>query len=144
MGCAVATAAMLADLSYEEVNGLELDNARMRWPQELHALLEAVTDTKWQLLPCWHPLKPLHEFSFPPYPVGVFINDSALCPQFGQWIVLKNEIVHDPCEWTAYAASRYPRRDWVVTCVAQPVRPAELAQRKARLRQARLRNVLLW
>jgi hypothetical protein len=40
MGCAVATAAMLADRNYEEVAGHwpELDDARMRSPRELRAL----------------------------------------------------------------------------------------------------------
>jgi hypothetical protein len=46
MGCAVATAAMLAGRSYKEVaaHWPDLDEARLRFPRELCALLEAVTD----------------------------------------------------------------------------------------------------
>jgi hypothetical protein len=144
MGCAVATAAMLADLSYEEVAGHwpDLDEARTRCPQELCALLEAVTDTEWQFSPCWAPQPPVHQFPVPRWPVAVFIQDADLSPRFGQWIVLKDDLVHDPGEWTTYVATRYPRRDWVVTCVVQPVRPDELARNRARKRAERLRNLL--
>jgi hypothetical protein len=147
MGCAVATAAMLADLSYEEVaaHWPDLDEARMRYPRELCTLLEAVTDTEWQLSPCWHPQPHVHQFSFPQWPVAVFIQDAALRPRFGQWIVLKDKIVHDPGARTAYSVTKYPLRDWVVTCVAHPVRPDDLARCRARKRLARLRNLLqLW
>src|SRR5262249_2042684 len=53
--------------------------------------------------------------------------------------------VHDPAERTAYSVTKYPLRDWVVTCVAHPVRPDDLARCRARKRLARLRNLLqLW
>jgi hypothetical protein len=144
MGCAVASAAMLGDLSYEEVaaHWPDLDEARMRCPQELCFLLEAVTETEWQFSPCWHPQQPIHTFPFPPWPVAVFIQDSGLCPRFGQWIVLKDELVHDPGAWTACVATRYSRRDWVVTCVAKPVRPDDLARTRARKRRETLRDIL--
>jgi hypothetical protein len=127
LGCAVATAAMIADRSYEEVaaHWPDLDEARMRSPGELCALLDAVTDTEWYFSPCWYPQPRVHEFVPPPWPVAVFIEDDALRPRFGQWIVLKDEVVHDPGERTAHPVSGYPRRDWVVTLVAQPVRPEE-------------------
>lgn len=143
MGCAVATAAMLADLGYDEVaaHWPDLDEARMRCPREMCALLEAVTDTEWQLSPCWHPLKRVQEFSSP-QPVAVFIQDDGLCPRFGQWIVLKREIVHDPGEWTVCVATRYPRRHWVIACVAQPARPDELARILARKRLEKVRIAL--
>ncbi len=56
MGCAVATAAMLADLSYDEVRAHwpDLNDAQMRWPRDLCALLESVTETSWKLSECWH------------------------------------------------------------------------------------------
>jgi hypothetical protein len=142
MGCAVATAAMLGDLSYDEVAGHwpNLDEARMRHPKRLCALLEAVTGTQWHLAPCWYQ-SPVHRFAVPPWPVAVFIQDSRLRPRFGQWIVLKDAIVHDPGEQTVYVVSRYPRRDWVVTCVARPVWPEELARSLARKRQERVRSL---
>src|SRR4051812_35589413 len=86
MGCAVAAAAMLADCSYEDVAGHwpDLDEARMRSPQELCALLEAVTDAEWHFSPCWHPEPRVGEFRPPPWPVAVWIQDAALRPRFGQ------------------------------------------------------------
>jgi hypothetical protein len=134
MGCAVATAAMLADRSYEAVaaHWPELDEARMRSPTELCALLEAVTDTNWQFSPCWHPQPRVGEFLIPEWPVVVFIEDAVVHPHFGQWIILKDDVVRDPGEWTPYPVSRYPRRDWVVTLVAQPARPEELPRNRDR------------
>ena len=143
LGCAVATAAMLADLNYEEVaaHWPDLDEARMRYPRELCALLEAVTDTEWQFSPCWHPQRRVRQFSFPQWPVAVFIRDAELHPRFGQWIVVKDDIVHDPGDWTAFVVNRYPRRDWVVTVVAQPVRHEEFARNRALNRLEKLRTV---
>jgi hypothetical protein len=143
MGCAVATAAMLADLDYEAVvaHWPDLDEAHLRFPQQLCGLLEAVTDTEWQFSPCWHPLQPVHRFKVPAWPVAVFIEDASPHPRFGQWIVLKEEIVHDPGERSAWVVRNYPRRDWMVTCVAQPVRPDELTRNRDRKRLERLRNL---
>lgn len=134
MGCAVATAAMLADRSYEAVaaHWPELDEARMRSPTELCALLKAVTDTDWQFSPCWHPQPRVGEFLVPEWPVAVFIEDAVIHPHFGQWIILNEDVVHDPGEWAPYPVSTDPRRDWVVTLVAQPARPEELARKRDR------------
>src|SRR5438874_3164474 len=95
MGCAVASAAMLADVSYEEVaaHWPDLDEARMRWPREFCALVEAVTDSEWHFSPCWHPQLPVRKFPFPKWPVAAFIQDADLRPRFGQWIVVRHEIV---------------------------------------------------
>ncbi|HBI41440.1 MAG TPA: hypothetical protein DDY78_01105 [Planctomycetales bacterium] len=136
MGCAVATAAMLADRSYEEVaaHWPDLKEGRMRAPQELCALLEAVTDIEWRFFPCWHPQPRVREFSPAQCPVAVFINDAELRPRFGQWIVVEDEVIHDPGERTAHSISSYPLRDWVVTLVAQPTRPVELARWRDRKR----------
>src|SRR5439155_24943079 len=144
MGCAVATAAMLAERSYEEVaaHWPDLDEARMRSPGELCALLEAVTDTEWHFSPCWHPQPRVREFFPPQWPVAVWIQDAALRPHFGQWIVVKDEVIHDPGEWTAHPVSRYPHRDWVVALVAQPVRPEEMARILDRKRMQDLRNMV--
>jgi hypothetical protein len=122
MGCAVATAAMLADRTYEEVaaHWPNLDEARMRSPGELCALLEAVTDAEWHFAPCWHPQPRVCEFLPTPWPLAVWIEDTPLLPQFGQWIVVKGEVVYDPGQWTPQPVSRYRLRDWVVTVVARP------------------------
>jgi hypothetical protein len=130
LGCAVATAAMIADRSYEEVaaHWPDLDEAGTRSPGKLCALLEAVTDTEWHFSPCWYPQPRVDEFVPPPWPVCLFIQNDGLRPRFGQWIVLEGEVIHDPGERTVHAVSAYPRRDWVVSLVAQPVRPEELAQ----------------
>jgi hypothetical protein len=136
MGCAVATAAMLADRTYEEVAGHwpDLDEAQMRSPRELCALLGAVTDMEWHLVPCWHPQPRVHEFSSPPWPVAVWIQDADLRPHFGQWIVVQGEIVHDPGEWIAHPVSHYPLRNWVVKLVAHPARPEEWTRIRERKR----------
>jgi hypothetical protein len=145
MGCAVASAAMVADLSYDEVaaHWPDLDAARLRGAKDLCNLLESVTEIRWKLSQCWRPMKAVHEFPFPDWPVAVFINDAALRPRFGQWIVVRGEIVHDPGHSSAHIVSRYPLRDWVVTWITQPVRPNELARSQVRNRLRAVRNTLL-
>jgi hypothetical protein len=107
----------------------------MRSPGELCALLEAVTDTDWYLSPCWHPQPRVREFVPPQWSVALWIQDAAFHPHFAQWIVIKDEVVYDPGEWTEYLVSTYPRRDWVVTLVAQPVPPEEYARIRDRKRE---------
>src|SRR5262249_30641024 len=55
MGCAVATAAMLGDVTYEEVAACRpnLDVSRTRYPKELRALLKDVTESDWRVSPVW-------------------------------------------------------------------------------------------
>ena len=144
MGCAIASAAMLAELSYDEVatHWPQLNEAQMRWPRELRALLESVTDTDWQLSQCWHPVQPLREYPLPQWPAALFIEDRAQKPRYGHWIVAKGEIVHDPGESGAYHLKRYLRKDWVVTWIAQPSQPDELTERQARNRLRTVRNAL--
>jgi hypothetical protein len=143
MGCAVATAAMLANRTYEDVAGHwpDLDEARMRTPRELCALLEAVTDTDWHLVPCWHPQPRVGEFAPPPWPVAVWIQDAALRPQFAQWIVIDGDVVHDPGEGTAQPVSSYRLRDWLVELVVQPTRPEEVPCLREAKRLQRYREV---
>jgi hypothetical protein len=135
MGCAVATAAMLADRSYEEVaaHWPELDGARMRSPRELRALLEAVTGKEWYLSPCWHPQPRVREFVSPQWSVAVWIQDANFHPRFGQWIVIKDGIIYDPGQSTEYLVCNYPRRDWVVTVVVQSVPPEDFVRIKGRI-----------
>jgi hypothetical protein len=126
MGCAVATAAMLAGRSYKDVaaHWPDMDEARMRSPRELCALLEAVTDQEWYLAPCRHQPR-VHEFLPPQWPVAVWIQDATFHPEFAQWIVIKGKLVYDPGEWTEQHMSSYPRRDWRVTLVVQSEPPEE-------------------
>jgi hypothetical protein len=135
MGCAVATAAMLGARSYEQVaaHWPDLDEARMRSPRELCALLEAVTDREWYLAPCWDTPRVV-DFLPPQWPVAAWIQAAVFRPCFGQWIVIKDKVVHDPGESTESLVTSYPRRDWVVTMVAQPVPPEELVRIRDRKR----------
>jgi hypothetical protein len=135
MGCAVATAAMLASRSYEEVaaHWPDMDEARMRSPRELCALLEAVTEHEWFLAPCWQRPQ-VHEFLPPQWPIAVWIQDAAFHPQFGQWIVINGKVVYDPGERTEQLMSRYPRCNWVVALVAQSVPPEEFIRIRNRKR----------
>jgi hypothetical protein len=135
MGCAIATAAMIAGRSYEEVttHWPNMDEAFMRSPRQLCALLEAITNQEWYLAPCWEKPK-VHEFSPPNRLVAVWIEDAAFHSQFGQWIVIKDKVVNDPGELTEHKMSTYPRRDWVVTLVAQSEPPEEFIRIRDRKR----------
>lgn len=144
MGCAVATAAMLADLTYEEVAAWPSlpDLARTRWPKELCALLTRVTDCEWRVTPFWlrHPM--LAHFSFPEWPVAVFLQDAPFHPRLGQWVVVKRNLVHDPGEGTVYTVSKYPRRQWRMASLVEPRQPSVFAGDQARRRLNRIRQVL--
>ena len=136
MGCAVASAAMLAEVSYDEAaaHWPEVSDADLRRPQEFCALLESLTETRWHLSDCWVPCRALSQFEVPDHAVAVFIEND----QFGQWVVLKGELVHDPGAYSPFLISRYPYRDWRVTHVAQPQRPEEV---EAFLKQSRLKTL---
>jgi hypothetical protein len=144
MGCAVATAAMLADLTYEEVAARPSlpDLARTRAPKELCALLKGVTDSAWRVTTFWFRRPMLAHFAFPEWPVAVFVQDALFRPRRGQWVAVKRDLVHDPGEWTVYTLSKYPRRDWRILWLAQPRRPAAFAGDQARRRIDRIRQVL--
>jgi hypothetical protein len=103
MGCAVATAAMLADCTYEEVAARPSlpDLARTRYPNELCALLAGITGSAWRVTAFWFRRPVLAQFAFPEWPVAVFLEDAPFRPRIGQWVVVKRELVHDPGEWRA-------------------------------------------
>jgi hypothetical protein len=63
----------------------------------------------------------------------VWIQDDLFHPRFGQWIVIKDGIVYDPGESTEYLACNYPRHDWVVALVVQPVPPEDFVRIKGRI-----------
>jgi hypothetical protein len=136
MGCAVASAAMLAEVSYDEAAGHwpKMSDADLRRPQEFCALLESLTETRWHLSHCWFPCRALSQFEVPDHPVAVFIEND----HFGHWVVLKGELVHDPGAYGPFLISRYPYRGWWVTHVAQPQRPEEV---EAFLKQSRLKTL---
>jgi hypothetical protein len=144
MGCAVATAAMLADLTYEEVAarpslpGLP----RTRLPQALCALLQGVTGSQWRVSTFWLRRPLLNHFSFPEWPVAVFLQDAPYRPRLGQWVVVNREIVHDPGEGTGYTLRKYPRHDWRIASIAQPRRPATFAADQVRRRIDQIRQEL--
>jgi hypothetical protein len=144
MGCAVATAAMLADLTYEEVAARQLttDIAGTRWPKEFCALLKCVTETEWKATATWFRPRVFSSFSFPQWPVAVFLQDAPFRPRTGHWIVVKRDVVHDPGERSAYALTRYLRRDWHIGCLAQPVRPLQFARYQLRRRMDAIQHVL--
>jgi hypothetical protein len=144
MGCAVATAAMLAERTYEEVaaHWPDVSDAQLRSPRDLRALLESVTETDWRLTQCWNPLQPVCKFAFPDWPVAVFIKEPPPRARFAQWIVVRDEIIHDPGKTGADIVSRYHLRDWLVTWIAQPVHPDELIRSQARNRLQTIRDAL--
>ncbi|HMC88974.1 MAG TPA: hypothetical protein VKI17_05480 [Gemmataceae bacterium] len=144
MGCAVATAAMLADLTYEEVAARPLlpDLARTRRPRELRALLAGLTGSEWRVTTFWFRRPVLAHYSLPDWPVAVFLQDAPFRPRLGQWVVVQRELVHDPGERTVYTVSKYPRRDWRIASLARPRRPAAFAGEQACRRIDRMRQVL--
>lgn len=136
MGCAVAAAATLSGRTYEEVaaHWPDLTPARLRIPQELCALLAAVTNSEWHLQPLWLPHPQLGEYSSGPAPVAVWIQDRSLHAQFGHWVAPDGPMVHDSRKRMPQAVTHYRLRDWVVTMVAQPGLPDELIRLRNRKR----------
>ena len=158
MGCAIATAAMIGELSYEEV-ALRADMgaagfspvfhrggwpnaiaAQLRHPREMLALLRAVTHTEWRFSPLGDPLQPVRDFSFRPWPAAVWIQDTALQPRYGQWIVLSEGTVNDPSRSRGYVANKYPQRAWLIGCLAEPLRPVQLDVVRSRRYLQRVRR----
>ena len=58
--------------------------------------LQAVTGSRWRYQTCWFLRKRVEKFAFPRLPVAVFIIDREFGTHCGQWIVVKDGIVHDP------------------------------------------------
>jgi hypothetical protein len=139
MGCAIATAAMVGNQSYEEVVAAfpHTDPADLRWPQSMRRLLEAVTQTKWQRKWLWWQ-RPVRDWSFPAWPVAAFISDRPWRPRVGQWVAVLGERIHDPEFRTGSLIKQYPRRDWSVTWLLQPARPADLKRNRLGERLAAL------
>jgi hypothetical protein len=132
MGCAIATAAMIGDVTYEEVEFLAggRSPATLRRPWETRRLLQKVTKSKWRSRWLWR-RRPLTDWSFPEWPVAVFLQDGAWRSRYGQWVGVKGELVHDPEFCSAARIDRYCRRDWFIHRWLEPVQPTA---RKTRAR----------
>jgi hypothetical protein len=137
MGCALATAAMIADATYEEVAArcAGTDPARLRRPNQLRRLLQRMTQDRWRRAWLWRP-RPVREFPFPDWPVAALIQDAWWRPRFGQWVAVKGSLVHDPALPGAVSIAQYPRKDWLVTHLIQPARPEGFGRRAHRTRAA--------
>jgi hypothetical protein len=136
MGCGIAAAATLVGRTYEEVaaHWPDLAPVRLRYPQDLCALLAAVTDSEWHLQPVWLPHPRLGGYSPGTAPVAVWIQDRSIRPQFGHWIVLDGPMIHDSRKRMPQPVTQYRLRDWVVTMVAKPGLPEELIRLRHRKR----------
>jgi hypothetical protein len=125
MGCAVASAAMLGEMSYDEALARwpVPDVAWTRDPQHMLALLQVATETEWELFSANLPTVCVNDLLSYPWPVAAWIQDAAIRARHAQWIVIDDQIIHDPSEHVAWAKRSYPRRDWFIGMIAQPVRP---------------------
>lgn len=129
MGCAVATAAMLADVTYEQAadEGWPSTPERLRWDYKLKELLESLTNVKWKLSSCWWPAR-VRKYRFPDWPVAVFIEEAWPSAQYGQWVAVRGRLIHDPGYACVFPAERYPLRDWFVTNTLVPASPERLTR----------------
>ncbi len=127
MGCGVATAAMMSQMSYEEaVESFGHPSvAKLRDARRLRKFLETLTETKWvsgfHLWP--YPLKNL---SLPEWPLALFIQNSQWFPRFGQWIVVRGKLIYDPAFPKPLLRRVYPLRNWFVNHILKPKQPAQL------------------
>jgi len=131
MGCAIATTATIADLTYEEVASLAdgVSPEELRDTEELQRLLTNITRIRW----VWRGqrrVKTVSQTLFPEYPVAVCLQDRARNPRFGQWVAARGQLIHDPALSAAYRISEYPCRYWYVSHLLEPAEPEELKRRK--------------
>jgi hypothetical protein len=130
MGCAIASAAMVADLSYEEAASFcgGASAEELRWVNKFPRFLENVTKIRWvRAGPLWPCL--LGKTSFPDFPVAALIRDQQWAPHYGQWIVVKGKLVHDPGLPRAVFMYEYPYKNWYLSEVLRPKKPADLKKR---------------
>jgi hypothetical protein len=131
MGCAIASAAIIADLSYDEAASFCGGESaeELRWVNKFPKFLETVTKTRWvRAGPLWPCL--LGKTSFPDFPVAALIRDQQWFPNFGQWIVIKGKLVHDPGLPNALLMHEYPFKGWYMSEVLRPKNPADLRKRQ--------------
>jgi hypothetical protein len=131
MGCAIATAAAIADLSYEDVVVVSdgISPAELRDISEMQQLLEKVTCTRWLGRFLRKP-SPVSEILFPDYPIAAFLQNRRQSPYLGQWVAIRKELIHDPGLSAAYHTRRYIRRDWIVANMFEPADPSALDRHK--------------
>jgi hypothetical protein len=137
MGCAIATAAMIAGLTYEQAAGrcLNWSPAEVRYDHRLRQLLAELTPTAWESTELWRPYQ-VRDFPLPDWPVPLFLRDSWRRPRYGQWVAASGTLIHDPGLNLAFSVAEYPRRDWVVASLLEPARPALLRRGESRTRVA--------
>lgn len=135
MGCAIAAAAMITDVTYQDVVECcpRQDPVSLRRPDRLARLLEDLTGTGWRQAWIWRP-RPLALFPFPDCPVAVFIQDTRWTPRYGTWIAVRGRLIHDPGMGGVVWEHRYPYRHWFVTRILRPRRPRQLKTWSVRAR----------
>ena len=141
-GCGVATAAMTAELTYEEAANRcgELEPGALRDPHRLRRTLVNLTGCAWMGV---EPFRPplLSELPLPDHFVAVLLQDDQERPRYSQWVVLKGSLVHDPQYATAHVLAHYPRRSWFVNCLLEPAQPERLSDLRANRIDAVLREL---
>jgi hypothetical protein len=126
MGCAVATAATVSGLTYEEVESLAGTRSleTLRHPYEARWLIQRATHVQWRCRAIVKP-RPLRDISLQPWPAALFLQDE----RHGQWVAAKGNLVHDPELALACAINEYCRRDWLVRHWLEPAAPSWLTPR---------------
>jgi hypothetical protein len=139
-GCAIATAAMMSQMTYEEAaeSRGKASPAALRRAHKLRKFLETLTETKWVIgFHLWpHPLKNL---SPPEWPVALFIQESQWFPRFGQWIAVRGKLIYDSAYPKSLVLTEYPLRNWFVRHTIKPKQPAQM---KKSVLQRRFERVL--
>ena len=126
MGCAIATAATIGGITYEEAESLAGGRTPMqlRFPRETKRLLEKITQSRWRWHRIWRPRR-LRDIALPTWPVALFLVNK----RFGQWVAAKGRLVHDPEFAFACGVDEYCRGEWFVTRRLEPADPSKLKTR---------------
>ena len=122
--CGIATAAMIAGVTYEEASskcasssfttqGLEF--------AEMRHLLERITRIRWRIKWQWW-IRPLSYFQLLDEPAAILLQGD----HYGHWVAGKGGIIHDPAFASAFTLGRYPRRQWKVVLQVKPIKAGEL------------------
>jgi hypothetical protein len=110
--CGVATAAMLAGVSYTEtarVANRLLHEAGMGCASFIE-VMEALTGSTWRIT---RPVKrPLADYRLPAAPAAIVIRPDYR--DYGHWIAFDGERIFDPDITRIYPVTTYPKRHWKV------------------------------
>jgi hypothetical protein len=140
MGCALATAAMLADATYADAENAAsyADPGLLRYPHRMSRLLRELTGSRWREAWLWT-ARTVEDFAFPNWPVAAFVQDRWWRPRLGQWVAVKGHVLHDPGLPVPSLVRHYPLKGWYVARLFEPVAKERF---QARLRPARISAVL--